>query len=310
MADSMVALNALDFAYRYPFSDEAKELVKEVLPEQKRDEYLGIASAMVKEALDKGTIAYMNISYGKLENIVGYVYSRLLISSIGDAYMIDTYVRAITKRSISAMMEDTPEDVARVASELGLKAENLAGLFSVKATDFLDYAPSKDDFSVANYMFDNGKVLLTLTDMAMFLEALLIGRIKQGLPIPKGSIPKFVASYAMDLRGHKKPEKQQGSGTRGWIEKLLEHPIPDVRQRAVGLILAPYLVNVKKLEVEDAYKIILDYINKCRTLDSSTKITDSQIMYYCKYAKQKGTRPMSLAKAQEIFSGVVDFDAL
>jgi hypothetical protein len=34
--------------------------------------------------------------------------------------------------------------------------------------------------------------------------------------------------------------------TISWIEKLLETPIDDYRKNAVNLILAPYLINVKK----------------------------------------------------------------
>jgi hypothetical protein len=32
-----------------------------------------------------------------------------------------------------------------------------------------------------------------------------------------------------------------------WIEKLLETPIEDYRKNAVSLILAPYLINIKKV---------------------------------------------------------------
>ncbi|EQD30327.1 hypothetical protein B2A_14163, partial [mine drainage metagenome] len=259
---------------------------------------------------NKGIVEYRNVSYGKLDNIIGYAYSRLLISAMGDAYSTDTFVRAVAKRSVRAMMDDSPENVAKIASELGLKTESSDVGFYVKIADFLDYAPSSDDFSVANYAIEKGRAYLSISDMAMFLDGLLIRRITQGLPIPKSEIPKFVAIYAASMQGLKKQQRPQGGGTRGWIEKLLEHPIPDVRQRAVGLILAPYLVNVKRLEVNDAYKIIVDYINRCKTLESSTRITDSQIMYYCKYAKQKGTKPLSLSKAREIFAGVVDFDSL
>ena len=37
-----------------------------------------------------------------------------------------------------------------------------------------------------------------------------------------------------------------------WIEKLLEIPIEDYRKNAVNLILAPHLINIKKLAYEDA----------------------------------------------------------
>src|SRR4051812_3473402 len=37
-----------------------------------------------------------------------------------------------------------------------------------------------------------------------------------------------------------------------WIEKLLETPIDDYRKNAVNLILAPYLINIKKLPYDAA----------------------------------------------------------
>jgi hypothetical protein len=41
-----------------------------------------------------------------------------------------------------------------------------------------------------------------------------------------------------------------------WIEKLLQTPTADYRKNAVNLILAPYLINVKKLSYDDALNII------------------------------------------------------
>ena len=52
-----------------------------------------------------------------------------------------------------------------------------------------------------------------------------------------------------------KTETHRGN-TISWIEKLLDTPIDDYRKSAVGLILAPYLVNIKKLSYDDALNII------------------------------------------------------
>ena len=41
-----------------------------------------------------------------------------------------------------------------------------------------------------------------------------------------------------------------------WIEKLLDTPIDDYRKNAVNLILAPYLINVRKLSYDAALNII------------------------------------------------------
>ena len=49
-----------------------------------------------------------------------------------------------------------------------------------------------------------------------------------------------------------------------WIEtKVLQTPISDYRKLAVGLILAPYLIVIKKLSYEESYKIINEWLMSC-----------------------------------------------
>jgi hypothetical protein len=48
-----------------------------------------------------------------------------------------------------------------------------------------------------------------------------------------------------------------------WIEKLLQTPIDDYRKNAVSLILAPYLINIKKLSYDHALNIINSWLRKC-----------------------------------------------
>jgi hypothetical protein len=84
-----------------------------------------------------------------------------------------------------------------------------------------------------------------------------------------------------------------------WIEILLETPISDYRKNAISLILAPYLINIKKLPYANAFNIIKDWLNKCNTL----RRLDSNFNYRTKSAledvMQKGIPPMSLAKLRE-----------
>ena len=62
----------------------------------------------------------------------------------------------------------------------------------------------------------------------------------------------------------KRKGKRTGStakpGEIKWIEKLLQTPIDDYRKNAVALILAPYLVNIKKLSYDDAFSIITEWL--------------------------------------------------
>jgi Primase X len=91
-----------------------------------------------------------------------------------------------------------------------------------------------------------------------------------------------------------------------WIELLLETPIPDYRKNAISLILAPYLINVKKLTYDDAFNIIKDWLNKC----DSIKRLDSNFNYRIKYALENsiknGYLPMKFETLKEKNRSVYD----
>jgi Primase X len=68
--------------------------------------------------------------------------------------------------------------------------------------------------------------------------------------------------------------------TIAWIEKLLQTPIDDYRKTAVSLILAPYLINIKKLAYNDALNIINNWLIECGKL----RQLDHDLKYIVKYA--------------------------
>jgi hypothetical protein len=65
-----------------------------------------------------------------------------------------------------------------------------------------------------------------------------------------------------------------------WIDKLLQTPIKDYRKNAVSIILAPYLINIRKMPFADAFKTIQEWLNKCASL----RALDSNFNYRVKYA--------------------------
>ena len=82
--------------------------------------------------------------------------------------------------------------------------------------------------------------------------------------------------------------------TIAWIEKLLEAPIDDYRKNAVNLILAPYLINVKKLSYDAALNIINSWLNKCGKLRPLDQNFDYAVRYALKYSAKNGHRPLKL----------------
>jgi hypothetical protein len=53
-----------------------------------------------------------------------------------------------------------------------------------------------------------------------------------------------------------------------WIETLLQTPISDHRKYALWRVLAPYLINIKKLSYENALSRITEWLNKCDKINS------------------------------------------
>jgi hypothetical protein len=55
--------------------------------------------------------------------------------------------------------------------------------------------------------------------------------------------------------------------TYQWIEHLLQTPIVDYRKHTIYLVLAPFLIVIKRLSLEKSYSIIKDWIVKCNRIE-------------------------------------------
>jgi len=85
-----------------------------------------------------------------------------------------------------------------------------------------------------------------------------------------------------------------------WIDKtILANPFPDYRKIIVDLILAPYLINIKKMSYEKSYQVIREWLDKCNSLqklDNYSNFVNYRIHSALKTAASKGIGPMSLYK--------------
>lgn len=102
-----------------------------------------------------------------------------------------------------------------------------------------------------------------------------------------------------EMKLRKRIEKRYGS-TVGqsnpihWIETLLQTPIEDYRKNAVALILAPYLVNIRKMSYNDSLQTIKNWLDKCNELRKLDANFDYRIKTSLYTAMRKQTLPMRL----------------
>jgi Primase X len=90
-----------------------------------------------------------------------------------------------------------------------------------------------------------------------------------------------------------KTASYQGN-TIPWIEKLLQIPIDDYRKNAISLILAPYLINVRKVSYDVALNIINSWLDKCGELRPLDQDFNYMVRYALKYCAKNGNRPLKL----------------
>jgi antitoxin component of RelBE/YafQ-DinJ toxin-antitoxin module len=88
--------------------------------------------------------------------------------------------------------------------------------------------------------------------------------------------------------------KEGESHSLSWIETLLQTPISDFRKNAIGLILAPYLINIKKMPYDVAFQTLQNWLDRCNELRSLDPNFSYRIKYSLNAAMRKQQLPLKL----------------
>jgi len=91
-----------------------------------------------------------------------------------------------------------------------------------------------------------------------------------------------------------------------WVERLLANPVDDGRHRLLWLVIAPYLVNVKGLSVEEAIRQAQAYIERCSQVKTLRSDIRRLVRYYVQYAARKRLKPPSLATLKTRYPDLYD----
>jgi non-catalytic primase subunit PriX-like protein len=95
-------------------------------------------------------------------------------------------------------------------------------------------------------------------------------------------------------RSYKDRQNNNNNNTISWIEQLLKIPIVDYRKNALSLILAPYLIHIKKLSYQDSFDILIDWLTKCDSLRKLDFNPKDQVKSALKTTLHKRILPMKL----------------
>lgn len=90
----------------------------------------------------------------------------------------------------------------------------------------------------------------------------------------------------------------------GWIEHLLQTPIPNYRKYCIWRIFAPYLLNVRHLSYNESFNTIREWLNRCDQLERITFNVNQKINEGLKGAERKGCLQVSKDKLEEDNGGL------
>jgi hypothetical protein len=120
-------------------------------------------------------------------------------------------------------------------------------------------------------------------------EKMIYGGVKNLRKVP---FPRQLAPVREALLPFLPPPTVKSTRGYLYVEDLLNRPVSDGRHRLTWLVLAPYLINVKKLEEEQAVEKIRSFV----AAKGETSAMKRFIEYNVKRAKRNGLMPPTLAK--------------
>lgn len=148
-------------------------------------------------------------------------------------------------------------------------------------------------WKLVNQALSAGKVYFTENSINDFLGDLSERAVYEGVKnLRKVPFPKQLVFLRDSVRPYLPPPKVKSTRGYLYVEDLLGHPVADGRHRLTWLVLAPYLVNVKKLEEEDAVERIRRFVAE----KGETRSMKRFIEYNVRRAKRNGLMPPTLNK--------------
>ena len=103
----------------------------------------------------------------------------------------------------------------------------------------------------------------------------------------RGQFPKQLLGVKADVMQYVPSPKPKTNKGYLYVEDLLAHPVSDGRHRLVWLVLAPYLVNVKKLDDEVAIEKIRAFVSAAGETSTMRRFVE----YNVRRARRNGLLP-------------------
>ncbi len=180
---------------RYPFVKPASELIKqenisleELITHQAFSAARQRGKRRIIDSVEKAQVldAKLTSKEDMLQEILSYAMARILVSSVGDGFLIRRYALAEAKTIYDHLQTEPIDRVMEIAAELGVDATLERNIPSMHFADFLRYTSGirNREWKLVNTEVKHGLVSLPKIKFARVLEEAFHDKIEDELPLP------------------------------------------------------------------------------------------------------------------------------
>jgi DNA primase large subunit len=240
-------MDALHFA-RFPFIKGATDYVgsngvdlQELLTSEAYAPARFRGKQRILDALNEGEITNCSTSgeQERLIEVLSYPVARMLVSCVGDGFLIRRYALAEAVTMNRRLQHESPEFIVSVAEELGVPASITNGAIRTHFSSFLKFTSRmrSKEWKLVNTEVKEGYVFLTKQRFSRVLQQALQEKIEDELPLEiSENILKALRPTLVDVKNLMEKRKQHYKAED--LGKITIVKFPPCMRRLVGVAQA------------------------------------------------------------------------
>lgn len=285
-----------DLELRYPFAPRSRKFFESVPVEESLASKEVIEQTRSRLLSSLGRARY-EPSLSELVEFTSFFAAALVASQ--DQVLSSRFSKKEGERAKGFFVNESPMNKATVMSEcFGLNLEG-SGAGSGRASYttpfegflalFSKYELSKNpEWRLARQELDGGFIHLGDNLLNDLFGDCALAAIADGVRnLRKAPLPRQLGGVKTEVIQYVPSPKPRTNKGYLYVEDLMAHPVADGRHRLTWLVLAPYLVNVKKLDDEAAIEKIRAFVQAAGETSSMKRFVE----YNVKRARRNGLLP-------------------
>ena len=258
-----------DLELRYPFAPRSRKFFESIPVEEglASREVIGQTQSRLLSSL--GRVKY-EAHMSELVEFSSFFAAALVASQ--DTVLASRFSKKEAERAKEYFVKEEPRMKASTIAEcFGTTVQVLdvgegRASYSLPFEGYLSlvskYELAKDPkWKLARHDLDRGTIPMSDNMLNDFFGECALGAIAEGVRnLRKAPFPKQLLGVKSDVIQYVPSPRPKTNKGYLYVEDLLAHPVSDGRHRLTWLVLAPYLVNVKKLDDEKAIEKIRAFV--------------------------------------------------